>query len=53
MVVLIYAVAITNSLAEQLARHMPITAGVRALLSLAVVLVLNLIFLMVVTSPLR
>ncbi|VDR24945.1 Inner membrane transport protein YqeG [Raoultella terrigena] len=46
VVVLIYAVAITNSLAEQLARHMSITAGVRALLSLAVVLVLNLIFLM-------
>ncbi|HCL6648043.1 TPA: transporter, partial [Raoultella ornithinolytica] len=46
VVVLIYAVAITNSLAEQLARHMPITPAVRAMLSLAVVMVLNLIFLM-------
>ncbi|MEL0552627.1 MULTISPECIES: amino acid permease [Raoultella] len=46
VVVLIYAVAITNSLAEQLGRHMPITPGVRALLSLGVVMVLNLIFLM-------
>jgi serine transporter len=46
VVILIYAVAITNSLAEQLARHMAMTPGVRALLSLAVVLVLNLIFLM-------
>ena len=46
VVVLIYAVAITNSLAEQLSRHVPITSQVRALLSLAVVLVLNLIFLM-------
>jgi hypothetical protein len=43
VVVLIYAVAITNSLAEQLARHVPITSQV-ALLSLGVVLVLNLIF---------
>lgn len=46
VVVLIYAVAITNSLAEQLARHTPITPVVRAMLSLAVVMVLNLIFLM-------
>ncbi|HAT1610034.1 TPA: transporter [Raoultella planticola] len=46
VVVLIYAVAITNSLAEQLARHMAITPAVRAMLSLAVVMVLNLIFLM-------
>ena len=46
VVVLIYAVAITNSRAEQLARHMPITPAVRAMLSLAVVMVLNLIFLM-------
>lgn len=46
VVVLIYAVAITNSLAEQLSRHVPITSQVRALLSLGVVLVLNLIFLM-------
>jgi amino acid permease len=45
VVVLIYAVAITNSLAEQLARHTPITPRSR-LLSLAVVLVLNLIFFM-------
>jgi hypothetical protein len=30
VVVLIYAVAITNSLAEQLARHTPITPVVRA-----------------------
>ena len=46
VVILIYAVAITNSLAEQLARHVAMTPGVRALLSLAVVLILNLIFLM-------
>ena len=46
VVVLIYAVAITNSLAEQLAKHMPITTGVRMLVSLAVVVVLNVIFLM-------
>lgn len=46
VVVLIYAVAITNSLAELLARHTPITPAVRAMLSLAVVMVLNLIFLM-------
>ncbi|MEJ5073596.1 amino acid permease [Enterobacter ludwigii] len=46
VVVLIYAVAITNSLTEQLARHITVTLGVRMLVSLAVVLVLNLIFLM-------
>ncbi len=44
--VLIYAVAITNSLAEQVAHRTPMTPGLRALLSLGVVLVLNLIFLM-------
>jgi amino acid permease len=44
VVVLIYAVAITNSLAEQLARHSRLPRS--RLLSLAVVLVLNLIFLM-------
>ncbi|MCS2147315.1 amino acid permease [Scandinavium manionii] len=46
VVVLIYAVAITNSLTEQLAQHITVTLGVRMLVSLAVVLVLNLIFLM-------
>ncbi|ADO47154.1 amino acid permease [[Enterobacter] lignolyticus] len=46
VVVLIYAVAITNSLTEQLAKQMTVTTGVRMLVSLAVVLVLNLIFLM-------
>lgn len=46
VVVLIYAVAITNSLAEQVAHRTPMTPGLRALLSLGVVLVLNLIFLM-------
>lgn len=46
VVVLIYAVAITNSLAEQVAHRTPVTPTLRALLSLGVVLVLNLIFLM-------
>lgn len=46
VVVLIYAVAITNSLTEQLAKQMTVTLGGRMLVSLAVVLVLNLIFLM-------
>ncbi|MDR3106544.1 MAG: amino acid permease [Yokenella regensburgei] len=46
VVVLIYAVAITNSLTEQLAKHMPLTTGVRVMVSAGVVLVLNLIFLM-------
>lgn len=45
VVVLIYAVAITNSLAEQLSRYMPITLPIRALISFGVVLLLNLIFL--------
>ncbi len=45
VVILIYAVAITNSLAEQLARHMPVGQGTRVLLSLGVVAALNLIFL--------
>ncbi len=46
VVVLIYAVAITNSLTEQLAKHFEIDLRVRMLVSLGVVLVLNLIFLM-------
>ncbi|MDU5691284.1 MAG: amino acid permease [Citrobacter freundii] len=46
VVVLIYAVAITNSLTEQLAKHIEIDLRVRMLVSLGVVLVLNLIFLM-------
>ncbi|MEH0887280.1 amino acid permease [Enterobacter sp. UNJFSC 003] len=46
VVVLIYAVAITNSLTEQLAKRMTVDTGVRMLVSFAVVLVLNLIFLM-------
>lgn len=46
VVVLIYAVAITNSLTEQLAKHIVIDLRVRMLVSLGVVLVLNLIFLM-------
>ncbi|MFV4836130.1 amino acid permease [Citrobacter freundii] len=45
VVVLIYAVAITNSLTEQLAKHI-IDLRIRMLVSLGVVLVLNLIFLM-------
>lgn len=45
VVVLIYAVAITNSLAEQIARYRPVDLPLRALLSLGVVLLLNLIFL--------
>lgn len=45
VVVLIYAVAITNSLTEQLASHITITPSVRVMVSLTVVLVLNLIFL--------
>lgn len=43
---LIYAVAITNSLTEQLAKHMAIDLRIRMLVSLGVVLILNLIFLM-------
>ncbi|HCM9211221.1 TPA: transporter [Enterobacter roggenkampii] len=46
VVVQIYAVAITNSLTEQLAKHLTIDTTVRVLVSLGVVLVLNLIFLM-------
>ncbi len=46
VVVLIYAVAITNSLTEQLAKHMVIDLRIRMLVSLGVVLILNLIFLM-------
>ena len=46
VVVLIYAVAITNSLTEQLARHMQVDLRLRMLVSLGVVLTLNLIFLM-------
>lgn len=46
VVVLIYAVAITNSLTEQLAKHITIDLRIRMLVSFGVVLVLNLIFLM-------
>ncbi|MBU4684755.1 MULTISPECIES: amino acid permease [Cedecea] len=46
VVILIYAVAITNSLTEQLAKHMAITTGTRVMVSLGVVAALNLIFLM-------
>lgn len=46
VVVLIYAVAITNSLTEQLAKRMVVDTTVRVLVSLGVVLTLNLIFLM-------
>jgi amino acid permease len=46
VVVLIYAVAITNSMTEQLAKHMTVDTAVRMLVSFGVVLVLNLIFLM-------
>lgn len=46
VVVQIYAVAITNSLNEQLAKHLTVDTTVRVLVSLGVVLVLNLIFLM-------
>jgi serine transporter len=45
VVVLIYAVAITNSLAEQISHYRPVDLPLRALLSLGVVLLLNLIFL--------
>ncbi|WP_313158469.1 amino acid permease [Kluyvera cryocrescens] len=45
VVVLIYAVAITNSLAEQISRYRPVDLPLRALLSLGVVLLLNLIFM--------
>lgn len=46
VVVQIYAVAITNSLTEQLGKHLTVDTAVRVLVSLGVVLVLNLIFLM-------
>lgn len=46
VVVQIYAVANTNSLTEQLAKHLTVDTTVRVLVSLGVVLVLNLIFLM-------
>ncbi len=46
VVVLIYAVAITNSLTEQLAKRITVDTTVRVLVSLGVVLTLNLIFLM-------
>ena len=46
VVVLIYAVAITNSLTEQLAKRMTVDTSVRMLVSFGVVLILNLIFLM-------
>ena len=46
VVVQIYAVAITNSLTEQLAKQMTVDSAVRMLVSFGVVLVLNLIFLM-------
>ncbi len=46
VVVLIYAVAITNSVSEQIAKYREITANIRMLVSLGVVIVLNLIFLM-------
>lgn len=45
VVVLIYAVAITNSLAEQISHYQPVDLPLRALISLGVVLLLNLIFL--------
>ncbi|MCE9891290.1 amino acid permease [Kluyvera intermedia] len=45
VVVLIYAVAITNSLAEQISHYRPVDLPLRALISLGVVLLLNLIFL--------
>lgn len=46
VVTLIYAVAITNSLTEQLAKQMTVSTGIRMLVSLGVVMLLNLIFLM-------
>ena len=53
VVVQIYAVAITNSLTEQLAKHLTVDTTVRVLVSLGVVLVLNLIFLMGRHIPLQ
>ncbi|ELX5445967.1 transporter [Salmonella enterica] len=46
VVVLIYAVAITNSLTEQLAKHIQIDIRTRMVVSFGVVLILNMIFLM-------
>lgn len=46
VVVLIYAVAITNSLTEQLAKHIQIDIRIRMVVSFGVVLILNMIFLM-------
>ena len=46
VVVLIYAVAITNSLTEQLAKRMTVDTGMRKLVRIGEVLILNLIFLM-------
>lgn len=46
VVVLIYAVAITNSLTEQLAKHIQIDIRIRMAVSFGVVLILNMIFLM-------
>lgn len=46
VVILIYAITITNSLTEQLAKRIDITPNVRVLVSLGVVLALNFIFLM-------
>lgn len=46
VIILIYAVAITNSLLEQFAKHYEINQNFRVVASLAVVMGLNLIFLM-------
>jgi serine transporter len=46
VIILIYAVAITNSLLEQLAAHHEVNQSFRVMISLVVVLGLNLIFLM-------
>ncbi|WP_241609068.1 amino acid permease [Rosenbergiella australiborealis] len=53
VIVLIYAVAITNSLIEQIATHYPLTHLARVGLSFLVVMVLNLIFLMGRQTTLR
>ncbi|MDI8752016.1 hypothetical protein MJH54_31285, partial [Salmonella enterica subsp. enterica serovar Montevideo] len=42
VVVLIYAVAITNSLTEQLAKHIQIDIRIRMAVSFGVVLILNI-----------
>lgn len=46
VIILIYAVAITNSLIEQISAHYPLSRLARIGLSFAVVMILNLIFLM-------